>query len=174
MSNYSEIAIPLGSPFMRNRGLHNSANSYRALDFVTDGKGSTYVCLRDLIAGVPLIEGADWVFITKGAYQAWLEIEGNEDKTFQDWLDWMRQPAADAVADEELKSRVDVVETTLEDLLQKEVIIERESYLMFPTLGESNTIYIDTNTNKSYRWDVINLKYYILSDESFKIIDGGN
>lgn len=79
-----------------------------------------------------------------------------------------------AATDEELKSRVGVVETTLEDLLQKEVVIERESYLLFPTLGEGNTIYIDTNTNKSYRWDATNLKYYILNDESFEIIDGGN
>lgn len=92
MSNYSEIAIPLGSPFMRNRGLYNSANSYRALDFVTDGKGSTYVCLRDLIPGVPLVEGADWAFIAKGAYQAWLEIEGNEDKSFSNFIDWIREP----------------------------------------------------------------------------------
>ncbi len=79
-----------------------------------------------------------------------------------------------AATDEELKSRVGMVETTLEDLLQKEVVIERESYLLFPTLGEGNTIYIDTNTNKSYRWDATNLKYYILNDESFEIIDGGN
>lgn len=75
---------------------------------------------------------------------------------------------------EELKARVSIVESTLDDILQKEIIIQRESYLLFPTLGESNTIYIDTNTNKSYRWDATNLKYYILNDESFEIIDGGN
>lgn len=76
--------------------------------------------------------------------------------------------------DEELKNRVEQVEITLEELTQKEDIIERESYLLFPTLGENKTIYIDTNTNKSYRWDQTNLKYYILNDESFEILNGGN
>ena len=100
-----------------------------------------------------------------GANKNWWEY----DDTLMAYID-----TGIAATDEELKSRVGVVETTLEDLLQKEVVIERESYLLFPTLGESNTIYIDTNTNKSYRWDATNLKYYILNDESFEIINGGN
>lgn len=100
-----------------------------------------------------------------GANKNWWEY----DDTLMAYID-----TGIAATDEELKSRVGVVETTLEDLLQKEVVIERESYLLFPTLGESNTIYIDTNTNKSYRWDSTNLKYYTLNDESFEIIDGGN
>ena len=100
-----------------------------------------------------------------GANKNWWEY----DDTLKVYID-----TGIAATNEVLNSRVGVVETTLEDLLQKEVVIEKESYLLFPTLGEGNTIYIDTNTNKSYRWDATNLKYYILNDESFEIINGGN
>ena len=33
------------------------------------------------------------------AFQLWLQIPGNENKTFQDYLNWMRKPAVDKAAE---------------------------------------------------------------------------
>lgn len=87
-----------------------------------------------------------------------------------------------AATDEELLQlvdgltlRVDTIEESISDILQKpDEVQEFDTYLLFPNLGRPKTIYIDLTANKSYRWDIDNLKYYILNDESFDIINGGN
>ncbi len=45
----------------------------------------------------------------------------------------------------------------------QEVIVPRASYTLFPSVGNSNAIYIDTSTDLIYRWDDNNVKYYTLS-----------
>lgn len=37
------------------------------------------------------------------------------------------------------------------------------SYTLFPTIGKTNAIYVDTTTNAIYRWDDNNIKYYALA-----------
>lgn len=39
----------------------------------------------------------------------------------------------------------------------------------FPTIGKPGNIYIDTLTNKSYRWDDDNLKYYCIGSDYSEI-----
>lgn len=52
----------------------------------------------------------------KNAFELWLEIEGNENKTFQDWLDWTRQPATDAANEiGELEEEVRLAENDRRD-----------------------------------------------------------
>lgn len=52
-------------------------------------------------------------------------------------------------------------------------VLEFESSLSFPTIGKTNTIYIDKQNDKSYRWDNDDLKYYSLNDyDNIEIIDG--
>jgi len=34
---------------------------------------------------------------------------------------------------------------------------------LFPTIGKTNAIYVDTTTNAIYRWDDNNIKYYALA-----------
>lgn len=43
-----------------------------------------------------------------------------------------------------------------------DIILEFPTSLQFPTIGKEKTIYIDTNKNKTYRWDDENLKYYCI------------
>ena len=38
----------------------------------------------------------------------------------------------------------------------QEVIVPRASYTLFPSVGNSNAIYIDTSTDLIYRWDDTN------------------
>lgn len=57
----------------------------------------------------------------------------------------------------------------------RDSVLEYDSSLLFPSTGEANTIYIDKTSNKSYRWDTEDLKYYKLDFDDFKnieIIDG--
>ena len=52
-------------------------------------------------------------------------------------------------------------------------VLEYDSSLLFPTVGKSNTIYIDKESDKSYRWDDEQLKYYPLNDyENIQVING--
>lgn len=42
-------------------------------------------------------------------------------------------------------------------------ILPYKSYALFPTVGSSDSVYIDTSTNAIYRWDDANVKYYPLA-----------
>lgn len=55
-----------------------------------------------------------------------------------------------------------------------EAVVQEETYLKFPTVGKSRTIYIDTTKKAIYRWDDDNLKYYLVVDsyENIDVIDG--
>ena len=55
--------------------------------------------------------------------------------------------------------------TELVDYIKKYIADQQEvipyaSYTLFPTIGKTNAIYVDTTTNAIYRWDDNNIKYY--------------
>lgn len=63
----------------------------------------------------------------------------------------------------------------IEELIKrsKDTVLEYASSLQFPTIGKTNTIYIDASTDKAYRWDDNTVKYYSLNDyENIELIDG--
>lgn len=47
----------------------------------------------------------------------------------------------------------------------KDSVLEYTSSLYFPTTGKKNTVYIDKQKNKSYRWDDDNVKYYVIGSD---------
>lgn len=53
-------------------------------------------------------------------------------------------------------------------------IVNADSYLKFPTVGDSNCLYVDISSNTIYRWDDAELKYFIVGNDYDKItiIDG--
>lgn len=59
-------------------------------------------------------------------------------------------------------------------------LIQRESYLDFPNIGNSQFLYIDTTESTMYRWSDDDLKYYSIGCTSdfirkmFNTINGGN
>lgn len=58
--------------------------------------------------------------------------------------------------------------TELVDYIKKYIADQQEvipyaSYTLFPTIGKTNAIYVDTTTNAIYRWDDNNIKYYALA-----------
>lgn len=57
-----------------------------------------------------------------------------------------------------------------------QAVIQRDSYLNFPTIGNEGLLYVDSTENCSYRWDSKELKYYMVgfNYNNLKIIDGGN
>ena len=58
----------------------------------------------------------------KNAFELWLEIEGNENKTFQEWLDYLQQPATEAANEiGELEEQVRLAEL---DRIDQEIIRE--------------------------------------------------
>jgi hypothetical protein len=57
-----------------------------------------------------------------------------------------------------------------------ETVYLSETYLTFPNIGNKLILYLDTSSNKVYRWDDNNLKYYVIGSnyEDIKVINGGN
>nr|DAZ34069.1 MAG TPA: hypothetical protein [Caudoviricetes sp.] len=57
---------------------------------------------------------------------------------------------------------------------EKQVVINEDSYLQFPTIGSPECLYVDTTANKIYRWDDANLKYFTVGSDynEIEIIDG--
>lgn len=56
--------------------------------------------------------------------------------------------------------------TDLNDIL--DLLVERNSYAgikNFPSVGKTGNVYIDTLTNKSYRWDDTDIKYYCIGSD---------
>jgi hypothetical protein len=62
------------------------------------------------------------------------------------------------------------------DLPTGAVIIRKGSYLEFPTIGNSDNLYIDTTSRVIYRWDSVDLKYYKDTQDfnDISLINGGN
>lgn len=57
----------------------------------------------------------------------------------------------------------------------KEAIKQFTSTLSFPSVGESNILYIDQSVNKSYRWDSNDSYYYVVGSDynDIEVINGG-
>lgn len=53
-------------------------------------------------------------------------------------------------------------------------IFTADTYLQFPTIGDKETIYVSTVDNRSYRFDVDELKYYCIGSnyDEINIING--
>lgn len=75
-----------------------------------------------------------------------------------------------AVTQTELKKYID---KQIEDSIA-ETVVQEDSFLKFPVVGKKDALYIDTTTNKSYRFDEERLKYYIIGTdyEDIKVIRG--
>lgn len=54
-------------------------------------------------------------------------------------------------------------------------IVSATTYLEFPVVGSTDTIYIDSTHNRVYRWDDDSLKYFCVGSDynEIDIIDGG-
>lgn len=56
--------------------------------------------------------------------------------------------------------------TELDDILNSFITKQQyEGIINFPNIGKPEYIYIDTLTNKTYRWDDVNLKYYCIGSD---------
>lgn len=56
------------------------------------------------------------------------------------------------------------------------LVIQRDSYLNFPSVGSLEFLYIDISANKTYRWDEVEGKYFVVGSNygDIKIINGGD
>lgn len=74
------------------------------------------------------------------------------------------------IYDEELKEYIKQLVKESSDA----IVVSEDSFLKFPTLGNEYRIYIDTTTNKIYRWSEAELKYYIIGSDynDISIING--
>ena len=54
-------------------------------------------------------------------------------------------------------------------------VVSATTYLEFPVVGNTDTIYIDSTHNRVYRWDDDSLKYFCVASDynEIDIIDGG-
>lgn len=64
-------------------------------------------------------------------------------------------------------------DTMISDL---DLIQSYQSIYNFPNIGDENKIYIDTSTNRTYRWDDTSIKYYCIGSDynNIDIINGGS
>ncbi len=119
---------------------------------------------------------------SKNAYDYWLDFHVG---SVEDFVNWMQRPAIIAALRVEayinqsqgtidnLSNRVSDMETSISELLEEpEEIQPYPSYLNFPNVGSDKVLYIDTTENKSYRWDSVNLKYFIINEIDIEIING--
>lgn len=56
------------------------------------------------------------------------------------------------------------------------LVKQYDTLALFPTIGNEKYIYIDRSTNKSYRWDDTNVKFYCVGNdyENIEVINGGS
>lgn len=85
------------------------------------------------------------------------------------YLDWEKLQIYDELLKGTLSQAIENVTSKIH-----ESILEFDSSYEFPSVGVANTLYIDKLNNKSYRWDVNNLKYYCVGSdyEDIAIING--
>lgn len=64
----------------------------------------------------------------------------------------------------------------IKQYISEEKVLPFSSALEFPSIGKSDTIYIDTTKDMIYRWDNENAKYYPLAfdPEATYILDCGS
>lgn len=62
------------------------------------------------------------------------------------------------------------------DTKTSEVVSQYQSIYNFPNIGDENKIYIDSSTNRTYRWDDNLIKYYCIGSDynNIDIINGGS
>lgn len=63
----------------------------------------------------------------------------------------------------DLKGLTELVGYLKDSIANKKVILPYASNTLFPSIGDINSVYIDTATNSIYRWDSSNKKYEILA-----------
>lgn len=63
----------------------------------------------------------------------------------------------------DLKGLTELVGYLKDSIANKKVILPYASSTLFPSVGDINSVYIDTSTNSIYRWDSSNKKYEILA-----------
>ena len=63
----------------------------------------------------------------------------------------------------DLKGLTELVGYLKDSIANKKVILPYASSILFPSVGDINSVYIDTSTNSIYRWDSSNKKYEILA-----------
>ncbi|WP_139785053.1 hypothetical protein [Parabacteroides sp. Marseille-P3160] len=92
------------------------------------------------------------------AYELWLQEEGNEDKTYEDWLSYLRQPSADAKAEWN--------DTYKPDIDDKVALMEELN--AHPTkVGLDNYVYEWSLTKHAY----IKTDIYVKGDLGVDIVD---
>ena len=82
----------------------------------------------------------------------------------------------DLLGAEFLKNKIIECLKDYTDTKTSEVVSQYQSIYNFPSIGDKHTIYIDKSTNRTYRWDDDNLKYYCIGSDfnNIEIISGGN
>ena len=50
------------------------------------------------------------------------------------------------------------------------IVVSKQNYLLFPSIGDTKSVYIDIDNNSVYRWDKNRMKYYCIG-RNYKDID---
>lgn len=76
------------------------------------------------------------------------------------------------IYDEEIKKYIKKIIN--ESFNECELVVQKDSFILFPVTGNEKSLYIDVSTNKAYRWSETDMKYYrVGSDwEEIKTING--
>lgn len=102
--------------------------------------------------------------------------EGDMKKSVYATNDKSSEGYVDKAIKSDIADKVENAELSDGTKLLTEAVIQRNSYLNFPTIGDEGLLYVDSTANCSYRWDSKELKYYIVgfNYNNIKNINGGN
>lgn len=68
----------------------------------------------------------------------------------------------------DIKNQDDLLQSQIDVLKNAESPLFFESYVNFPTVGNPNRLYIDTSSNKVYRFDDVKVCYHLMSGFDFE------
>lgn len=141
-------------------------NNQIAFDF--DGKRKIYNQITELES-----EAERQSLLAPITGQYYFVIETTTLWTFNGgWIQLTIRPEKLDAYDEEIKK---YIQKTISDAVN-DIVLPFDNLFLFPITGSANTIYIDTTSNKTYRWDDVNLKYYVIGSDynDIKTINGGS
>ena len=113
-----------------------------------------------------LIKGKDGLSAYEQAVESGI-FTGTEEEFNNLYKRWIESSQTALDAAKKAEAAAELIST---------LIVEKDSFLEFPSIGEKGKLYIDKAKNKTYRWDENMVGYVVVGSDyrDIQIISGGD